>query len=222
MSEDQTQRLIAGLAADREPVRRRPRLRVVAGAVFAASGLVLVYSMLAHGVRSDWLALFPGDASYSAILLGLIACGAGATLAALAGAVPGREDVVRRGALFAAIGLSLGALVALLGVAMGAGQEAGRGGAIGDDWMCLRSALQMSPLPVAAVLFAVSRGWVGRPGLAAATALAGAAATGALGIHLACGLIGARHFLLGHVSAPVLLALVLCLPATTLLRRLAR
>jgi len=218
MSDDQTQRLIASLAEERAPVRRLPSVRVLAGAVFAIYGAVLAYSMLAHGVRSDWWAFFTGDASYLAVLLGLLACGVGATLAAIAGGVPGRDDVVRRGFAFAFSGLSLGALVALFFAVTGAG----RSGSLADDWMCLSAALQMSPLPVAAVLFAVSRGWVGRPVIAAAAALAGAAAVGAVGIHLACGLTGARHFLLGHASAPALLALFLSFPAAILLRRFAR
>jgi hypothetical protein len=218
MKEDQTQRLITALANDREPVRLLPRLRTSAGAVLALSSAVLVYSIVVHGVRADWAGLMSGSASYAAILLGLAVCGLGATLAAIAGATPGREDVMWRGGLLAAIGLSSGVLVASLGAALGAGWA----GSLGEDWMCLRSALLLSPLPAAAGLFVVSRGFVARPGLVAAAALVGAAATGAIAIHLACDLTSERHFLLGHASAPILLALALSVPAAVLLRRFAR
>ena len=95
-------------------------------------------------------------------------------------------------------------------------------GTLADDWMCLRGAVELSPLPVAAGLFAVSRGWVGRVGLTVIAALAGAAAAGALGVHLTCSLSGARHFLLGHAAVPLVVTLVLAPPAALLLRRFAR
>jgi hypothetical protein len=218
MTEAQTHRLIHELGEDLTPVRPVARLRVVASAVLAVSGLVLVYGFLRHGVRADWLALALTNPVYGAVLFGLTACGLGATVAALAGAVPGRERLGLGGAALAALGL---AAVLVSGVL---DRLAGHGfaGSFSDDWMCLRAALLLASLPVGAVLLATSRGWVGRPGRTAIAALAGAAAACALSIHLTCTLSGARHFLLGHASAPLLLALVASLPVALLLRRLAR
>lgn len=218
MTEEQTQRLIAQLANDLTPVRRVPRLRSVASAVLAVSFAVLAYSVSRGGVREDCWQLVTGNANFAAVLLGLAICGIGATLAALAGALPGREAVFRRGGIAAGLGLALAVVAGAFTLAT----QASVAGSLRDDWMCLRAALMLSPLPIAAVLFASSRGWVARPGLTAIAALAGAGAAGALGIHLACDMIGARHILLGHVSVPVVLALVACLPAAMLLRRLAR
>lgn len=218
MSEEQTQRLIAQLANDLTPVRRVPRLRNIAAAVLAVSGGVLLYAINNNGVRADWWPLVTGDASYAATLLGLAACGLAATLAALAGALPGRETVFRRSAAVAGAGLAMAVVVGGISLVT----QAGLAGSLSDDWMCLSAALQLSPVPIAAVLLASSRGWVAMPGPTAIAALAGAAAAGAVSIHLACPLIGARHFLMGHISAPFLLALVASVPAALLLRRLAR
>lgn len=218
MSQEQTQRLIAQLANDLTPVRRVPRLRSVASGVLVVSAGVFAYAVSLSGVRADWWQLATSDASYAAVLVGLVVCGIGATLAALAGALPGREVVFQRSGIAAGLGLAAAVVVGALSL----GAQVDLGGSLSDDWICLRAALQLSPLPIAAVLLASSRGWVARPGLTAIAALAGAAGAGALSIHLACGLVGARHFLLGHISAPLLLALVASLPAALLLRRLAR
>ena len=218
MTEEQTGRLIAKLADDLTPVRRAPRLRSIASLVLGVWGMVLVYSLMTYGARPDWWVLVTQDATYLAVLLGLAACGIGATLASLASAIPGREVVAQRGIVAAALGLSAAAAVGMLSLTA-SGSFAG---ALADDWMCLQGAVELSPLPVAAGLFAVSRGWVGRVGLTVLAALAGAAAAGALGVHLTCSLSGARHFLLGHAAAPLVLALVLALPAAALLRRFAR
>jgi len=218
MSEEQTQRLIEQLADDLTPVRRVPRLRSIAAGVLAVSALVLAYSVSRAGVRADWWQLMTGDASYAVALLGLSICGLGATLAALAGALPGREAVFQRSGVAAGLGLAFAAVAGIFSLVT----QGSFAGSLDDDWGCLRSALLLSPLPIAAVLFAASRGWVAKPGLTAIAALAGAAGAGAVGIHLACELGGARHILLGHLSAPVLLALVASLPAAMLLRRLAR
>lgn len=218
MSEEQTQRLIAQLADDLTPVRRVPRLRSIASAVLAVSALVLAYSVSRAGVRGDWWQLVTGDASYAAALLGISICGLAATLAALAGALPGREAVFWRSGVAAGLGLAFAVIAAIVSLAM----HGNFAGSLHDDWGCLRSVLQLSPLPIAAVLFAASRGWVARPGLTAIAALTGATGAGAVAIHLACELGGARHILLGHVLAPVLLALVASVPAAMLLRRLAR
>ena len=218
MSEDQTERLIRGLADDLTPVRRTPRLRAVVSAVLAVSAAVVVYSLARRGLRPDWWSLASGNATYAAVLLGLAACALGATCAALAGAIPGREAVVQRAGAFAALGLVAAGVVGSFCLAM----EGGLAGSLADDWICLRGALYLSPLPVVAVLFAASRGWVGRPGLTASAALAGAACAGALGVHLTCPIEQTRHVLLGHVSAPLVLLLVASYPAALLLRRFAR
>jgi ABC-type proline/glycine betaine transport system permease subunit len=70
------------------------------------------------------------------------------------------------------------------------------------------------------ILSFLVRGWALHPIRAALVALLGAGALGTAIVHLGCGFLGPKHVLLGHLSVPVVLAVLGLYPLSVLLRRL--
>ena len=181
----------------------------------AMAGVVFLTGTLRADLWNDLL----GNGPFGAVLAGLVLAGVAGSIAALAAGVPGRERVVRAGALVALAGVA-GAIGTCLAAIASTGVE--YGGTLADHGLCFRNAAYFSLLPAAGLMAFMLRGWVGQPGRAAVVALAGAAGLGALVVHLSCPLSGPQHLLLGHAGVPVVLALLGALPLGLLLRRLAR
>ncbi len=64
------------------------------------------------------------------------------------------------------------------------------------------------------------RGWMARPIRAALVAAAASGALGGIIVHLSCDFLGPRHLLIGHLTVPVVLALLALYPLGVLFRRL--
>jgi len=219
MSGTSTERLIDELTHDLPPVRRVPPLRWALVAVLAIwSGLVGAV-LLASGGRVGLFAELVSSPIFGGVGLGLLVTAVGATAAAIASGVPGREAAVRLGmgaALAGAIGGVVCCLVGIASVGLGFGSP------VATDAVCLGYTALFSLVPAFTVGLLVLRSWVARPLLAAALALLGTAALGALTSQLSCPFAGPRHLLLGHVSPPMLIVALGSLPAAMLIRRFAR
>lgn len=218
MSEaDSTKRLIASLTEDLERVRPLPRLRTAFAIILSVwamfLGLVLWGSEASHGVSS-----LLGDRLYLASFIGLMVAAVGSTVSALAAGVPGRDRLERGGMWVALGGLSSAALACLAAMRFVSGPALAS--PPGLDAMCFREAALLSLLPAGVILSFLVRGWASHPIRAALVALLGAGALGTAIVHLDCGFLGPKHVLLGHLSVPVVLAVLGLYPLSVLLRRL--
>lgn len=216
---DSNRRLIQGLTADLEPVRRVPALRTSLGFVLAVASGVGVVVLATDGFRPALGEALLSDAAFGGVFLGVLVLAPAATLAALAASIPGREDVVRLSSRVAAVGLV--AVTALVGgLTLANGFDAGS--PLTADAMCFRRVLKFAAIPVALVVGFVLRGWVHAPTAAAGLALLGAGAMGALITHLSCTADGARHLMMSHVLPVYVLGVVGGIPLLLLLRRFTR
>ncbi len=219
MSAGSTERVIQRLAEDLAPVRPVPRLRVALATVLAAWAAVLAFVLLRDGARAElWGSLF-SNAAFGGVFVGLALAAIGGAAAGLASGVPGREAVVRTGSAAALAGLAAAAGLCLVFLAAFGASD---GSPFSTDGICFRRSAVFAVLPAAGLVAFSVRGWVQRPLRAGAIALLGAVALGSLVAHVSCPFFGARHLLLGHVGAPVALALLGALPLGLTLRRFAR
>lgn len=209
---------IRDLVQDLRPVRSIPPLRT---AVAAALGIFLLI------VGADWLlgglGLRPrtdaawSDPAYLAPLLGLTLVALGATTAALASAVPGREGALRLGVCVAGLGMLAAIGGGLLGLARSdvhfSTEE------LAACVSCMEHAVQLgiasSLLACGFIVHAAMR----RPSAGAALALIGGVALGAAAVHSTCPSNSALHQLVAHTLAPLVAAAILTLPLAAFLRR---
>ena len=221
MSVQSTEPLLRELARDLEPVQPIPRLRTV------ATGVLLIW-LLALFV--DWMFGAPSprfaegelwrEPAFLVVLAGLLCTAVGATLAALAGAVPGREGEARVG-----IGVGIGGLA--LATASGVWAVADKGvgtefPALATSITCVSRATALGIVPALVACAFLARALVRTPRAGAAAAAAGCAALGAVAVHTSCPYEGALHMLFGHSLAPFFAALVFAFPLAALVRRCSR
>ena len=213
-TEDLTQQLVRDLP----PVKPIARLRVAASVVVALS----VAAVVATGwMTGKWPrfgeAAFWSDPITVAILLGLMVTAAGAVVAALASAVPGREPLARAGWISAgsAAVWSIGC-----GVWAAAGGESESAASLfAGSASCLAHALVLAIPAALAASFYLSRGAPQRRLIASGVAAAGAAGLGAVAVHATCSTGGGVHLLLGHCLTPIVAGLLFALPLAGLIRR---
>ena len=221
MSARSTEPLLRELARDLQPVQPLPRLRSV------AAGTLLIW-LLALFV--DWMFGGPSprfadgelwrEPAFVAVLAGLLCTAVGATLAALAGAVPGREGDARIGI---AVGIGGLALATASGVWAVAGQGAGSGShPLATSVACVSRATALGIVPALVACAFLARALVRTPRAGAAAATVGCAALGAVAVHMSCPSEGALHMLLGHSLAPFFAALVFAFPLAALVSRFSR
>jgi len=216
-----TEELAQQLVGDLSPLKPIARLRV------AASTVVALW-IAAVGATSWMTGTWPrvGDTAFwsdpirVAVLLGLGVAAAGALVAALAGAVPGREPLARAGWICAG-----SAAIGLVGCGLWA--VAGRGGEpVGGSFAasasCLAHALALAIPGALAASFFLSRGAPQHRLVASGIAAAGAASLGAVVVHATCSVGGGFHLLLGHCLTPVFAGLLLALPLAGLVRNWTR
>ena len=218
MSVQSTEPLLRELAQELQPVQPIPRLRTV------AAGVLLIWLL---ALFADWMFGGPSprfaegelwrEPAFLVVLVGLLCTAVGATLAALAGAVPGREGEARIGLAVAIGGL---ALATAWGVWAVAGQGAGSGShPLATSVACVSRATALGIVPALVACAFLARALVRMPRAGAAAAAAGCAALGAAAVHASCPSESALHVLLGHSLAPFFAALVLALPLAALVRR---
>ena len=198
--------LIADLTREVPAVRPLPSIsRMTASVLVSAlpASLILIALM---GMRED---LFSGATPplFGSVLTSLVLIGIGGVVAAIAGAVPGRELLER-----IAMGTAgIGALVLLLGLGLARGQAglAFDASEVGHSLTCTAYALMLSA-PVVVWLSIVVRGAApGRVARSAAAASIGGVATATLAVQLSCSSGSPCHLALGHFFAPLLAASLL-------------
>jgi Negative regulator of sigma F len=213
---DSTERLISSLGDDLEPVRPLPSLRT-AFAVILSVWATLLGLIVLGGAGDIAAGSLVGSRIYLASFIGLLVAAFGATASALAAGIPGRERIEQLGMLLASVGLVSGAVACLIGMrSLGSDSPVSPPGL---DAMCFEEAALLSLLPAGVILTFLVRGWVVHPVRAALIALLGAGALGALIVHLNCGFLGPKHVLMGHLSVPIVLALLGLYPIAVILRR---
>jgi hypothetical protein len=208
-------------ARDLSAVHPIPPLRAAAAAVIAL-GLV--------AVAAEWLLGGPGlrecgagvwtDPTYLAALVGLAFVAGGATTAALAAAVPGRDGASRLGTGVAVLGLVVAVGGGLVGLVRSPGLHAS--GELFECLSCIRRSAILGLAPTLVACGFIAYAAMRRPGTLSALALAGGVALGAAAVHASCPNDDAIHRLVAHTLAPILAAVVLAAPLAALLRRWAR
>lgn len=216
MTRQSTEQLLRELARDVPPVRRTPPLRVGLAVVLAAWAIAVAAPWALRSPPEPLLRGIPwDDAFYLGVLVGLGALAIGATLAALAAAVPGRERAcgASRGAALVGVALAAGAgVAAVLATGSGGIDELASSGA------CIRHAAALAVLPALAASRFIARAAAGRPVRTALVGVTGAAGLGSVWVHSSCRAGGALHMLVGHALAPVLLGLLLAAPIALFVR----
>jgi len=142
---------------------------------------------------------------------------AGAVVAALASAVPGREPLARAGRIGAASAAVWSIGCGLWAVVGGAGEPAAS--LFAGSASCLAHALVLAIPAALAVGFYLSRGAPQHRLFASGVAAAGAAGLGAVAVHATCSVAGGFHLLLGHCLTPIVAGLLFALPLAALVRR---
>jgi hypothetical protein len=145
---------------------------------------------------------------------------AGALIAALAEAVPGRRGAVRAGGATALVGIGLAAAGSFSAVV--AAGSAPSEIPVDRALACLGRSCVLGALPALIACVLLARACLRRPLLGAAVAAAGGISLGAVAVHASCAAREPLHVLLGHTLGPVAAALLLALPLTILVRRLRR
>ena len=202
------------------PVRRVPRLRVAFGRILIAAALWAAAFLAVRGVAWDLLQAPRLVWVSVALVAGLSLVGAGATLAALALAVPGRESAERAGFVAAAIGASI-ALGIAPALRIGAAEPA-RSAALAADLACLLCALALGVLPATLSLWFIAHAAPRRIALAVSLACVGAVGLGCIAARAGCAYGDLRHLLLGHALAPLLGGALLAIPLGLFLRAVRR
>jgi hypothetical protein len=217
VSDRSTEQLVHDLARDVPPVRPILPLRAVLAGVVAVWAIAVALMWILGAPSDDFVrGIRWGDPAFVAILVGLVFLAVGATLAALAGAVPGRENVARTSRGAALLGIALAAGGGLWAV-FGAAAPGGVSDLVGC-LACIGRAGALALLPVLAASLFLARGFVRHPILGAGFAVTGTVALGGLVTHIGCRVGGALHMLLGHALAPLILGLALAIPIGLLVR----
>jgi hypothetical protein len=218
MTDRSTEDLVQQLVQNLPPVKPIARLRV------AAAGVVALW--IAAVVTTGWMTgawprfgevAFWSDPITVAVLFGLTVAAAGAVVAALASAVPGREPLVRAGRISAGA-----AVVWLIGCglwAVAGGESESTASLFAGSASCLAHALVLAIPAALAASFYLSRGAPQHRLIASGVAAAGAAGLGAVAVHATCSVAGGFHLLLGHCLTPVVAGLLFALPLAGLVRR---
>lgn len=213
-----TERLVQSLASDLAPVRPLPPLRRALAVIALLGVAALGFAFWLRGASPQLFQVASSHPAYLCIWLGLLAVAAGGLVAALAGAVPGRQVEARTGAALMAAGALLAVVVGGLLAVTGA-EPAAPPRAAG---ICLSLSLALG-LPAAVVgLGFVARGWPARPLACLLAAAAGAGALGAFVTHMTCVQLDALHLMLGHLLGPLVGAALLAIPLRSLTRRVRR
>jgi hypothetical protein len=214
-----TDRLVEDLARNVSPVAPLPRIRTVLFGVLAVWALAFGAVMwLGSGAVDPDGAVPHGDPRFLLVGLGFGVFAVGATLRALAGAIPGREPTAGAGVRVAAIGAAVIAL-AFLWVFVGGGSALGD---LGGSMLCMGHAVMLALLPLVAVSLFLARAYVRNPAVAAAFAATGTIGLGALAVHVSCHGGGWLHVLLGHAFAPFAVGCLLAIPLGLALRLWSR
>ena len=213
-----SERLVEELARDLEPVRPLPPLRRMVAVVLGVGAAAAAAGVAYLGANPDLADVAQGYPGFVAIWVGLLLVAVGGVVAALAGAVPGREPEAR--AAFGVTALGAGVAVGLGGILVLNGPEAAVPAA--PAWasgLCASLAALLS-LPAAAVgLGFVLRGAPGRPLASLVAAASGALALGSFANHMHCVQLDAAHLLMGHALGPLLAAALLAVPVWWVVRR---
>ena len=216
-----TEDLVQQLVQNLPPVKPIARLRVAAAGVIA----LWVAAVVALGWMTGAWPRFGESAYWSnpitvAALFGLTVVAAGAVVAALASAVPGRESLARAGRISAGT-----AVVWLIGCglwAVAGGERESAASLFAGGASCLAHALVLSSPAALAASFYLSRGAPQHRLIASGLAAAGAAGLGAVAVHATCSVGGGFHLLLGHCLTPVIAGLLFALPLAGLIRSWSR
>ena len=194
---DPARRMISDLTRDLSPVRRLPRLPVVAAAVVGASLALALAGLLAWGAAGHAM-LKPGLGLFDALVVsGHLALASGALILALASCVPGRESLERIGGWV----LGAGGLVTLLGIAVLLRAPA-PAPAVGSFAACTLVAVVPALVPAALLASFAGRGAPHRPWRTLAFAALSVVGFGTLAGHLGCPNSAALHLVMGHLIAP--------------------
>ncbi len=216
-----TEDLVQQLVGDLSPVKPIARLRVAAPAVVALWAAAVVATSWMTGTWPRFgEAAFWSDPITVAVLLGLTVAAAGALVAALASAVPGREPLARAGRISAG-----SAAVWLIGCglwAVAGGESEAAASLFAGSASCLAHGLVLAIPAALAAGFYLSRGAPQHRLIASGVAAAGAAGLGALAVHATCSVAGGYHLLLGHCLTPIIAGLLFALPLAGLVRRWTR
>jgi hypothetical protein len=221
VSDRTTEQLVRDLALDVPPVRPIPRVRSVAAGVLAMWLLAWALTWILGPPSVDFVRdIAWGDPRFVAVFAGLLLLALGATLAALAGAVPGRERFARTSGGAALLGIALAATGGLWAVA---GAASPRGALdVAGCLACIGHSGALALLPAAAASLFLARGFAHHPLLGAGFAVAGTVALGSLVVHVSCRVGGALHMLVGHALAPAFLGFALAIPVGLLVRHWSR
>jgi hypothetical protein len=213
--------LIRQLVQGLEPVRPIPRLRwLVAGALAAFAAGLALQGLLGGPLPGGVAGVAWGAPAHLLVLTGLLLASGGCIVAALAGAVPGREAAARGGRRVALAGALL-ASAAGLGALLGAGASEQTFALRPSLWCAGRSGL-LGLTPALFLCAFLARAVAHRPFLGAGFACVGAVVLGVAAVHASCPDGGALHVLVGHGVSPFALALVLALPFGGVVRRRAQ
>ena len=215
-SKDRVRELVREL----RPVRPIPPLRVGLGAAAATwLGVLVIGSLVGTLAPRPWSHSDWSDPAFLSVLFGLALIAIGSTSAALASAVPGREQASR-------IGLGIG----VLGILLAATSE--RLWISPSDLLlsrahllaclgCLSHATGLGILSALMTCTFVGFGFLRRPSASAALALIGGVALGVIVVHASCEATSHVHQLVSHALAPGIAAAALTVPTATALHLLA-
>jgi len=219
VSERGTEVMLEGLVENLEPVKPIPPLRSVFRMLALIFGVAALVNLLWVGRSlaplSAWL-----HPPFWLLLIGLVVTAGGSMLAALTGAIPGRERLARMGRGTAWAGALMASLGGILGLA--AADPVVARFPLGITVACAWRACALGAVPAAALCVYLARAFERRPGVAAIFACVGAVTLGSGLVHTSCPSRESLHLLLGHWLAPLGLALLLALPFSLLIRRLGR
>jgi hypothetical protein len=215
-----TEQLVVELARHLAPVRPVRRLRVVFAGILVTAAAVAAAVLALRGVATPFLGSPGMRPVFAALAAGMGLLGAGATVAALAQSVPGREAALRAGLLAASVGILLVGGVVLLMRSASPGPPLAV--PVSADLGCLLWAAGVGIVPAFAALWFIAQAAPHRPGFSVLVAAVGAVALGSLATQLSCPYVGLRHLILGHVLAPVSGGLVVAVLLGSLLGRLQR
>jgi hypothetical protein len=208
--------LIESLVGDLSPVRPVPRMRsafAVILAVWAAMLGVVLWTKSTELTVGAWVR----SETYLVSFFGLMLAALGGTISALSAGVPGRERLELGASATASVGLLAAAIACLAGM-RAAGLEASET-VLTQDGICFRHGVYLSLLPAGVIVSFLVRGWALHPFRAAGIACVASGALGAVIVHLSCNLLSPRHLLIGHLSVPIVLALLGLYPLALILRR---
>ncbi len=208
MPERPTDDLLAELTGDLEAVTPIPPVRRTLSLVMAGlAAAVAVSAMLGFPAPGFAPGIPWSSPAFLALFAGLAAVAAGGLAAGLAGAVPGRDAVVRLGVRVAGVGALL-IVATVIALALQPGGLAPRL-PLAATLACLARAVALAVVPALVACVAVARAFDVRQRSGAVWTCVGAGALGALVVHATCAATGAAHVLLGHVVEPALVAVAI-------------